>query len=486
LRRSTRAAVAYVGIAGLQRAGGVLTLPLFATVLTPGEYGHIAALTTTSALALTIFGFGLESVIYRFVHANPDTDNADDSRAIAALTTWLFFVPIFLTALLAVIVSVGARSVGMDSTNLAIVLFSAGVQTAATVAPMAILRAREQLRAFATLALVATGAQISTRVVLVVLLHQGIRGWVSADLIAAGIALVVGLRWQASLIRLHPDPSSLREGLRIGLPLVPHAASHWALNVSDRWVLMVFVSPAAAGLYAMGYQFGVVVALVLSELNRALMPRYAQANSISEVARYARGYVVVSTLIAALAAMLGPQIVFLVLPDEYAGSAQYVLWAVLGALFMGLYYVPMDLLILVLGNSDRIWVFTVSAAAANVGLNLLLVPRFGAIAAAVNTVIGYGLLLLLLIAHTRRRLPQARLNLRAVMPRVLGISVIAAPSAVAATAPGALGLGAAVLGSVACLGVAGFMTARPFRCCSPIHAYLPTSRRRTDSEGRAW
>ena len=45
------------------------------------------------------------------------------------------------------------------------------------------------------------------------------------------------------------------------------------------------------------------------------------------------------------------------------------------------------------GRTGRILIISVVAASTNVGLNLALVPQFGAIAAAVNTTIGYGLLL---------------------------------------------------------------------------------------------
>ena len=62
----------------------------------------------------------------------------------------------------------------------------------------------------------------------------------------------------------------------------------------------------------------------------------------------------------------------------------------------------MNIITMVVGNTRRVWLITVSAAAVNVLLNLLLVPAFGTLAAAINTTIGYGFLLLGVFLYSRR------------------------------------------------------------------------------------
>jgi O-antigen/teichoic acid export membrane protein len=56
---------------------------------------------------------------------------------------------------------------------------------------------------------------------------------------------------------------------------------------------------------------------------------------------------------------------------------------------------------LIAGRTGRVWIITVAAAALNIGLNLVLVPRIGAIAAALNTVIGYAALLVGVFVYMR-------------------------------------------------------------------------------------
>jgi O-antigen/teichoic acid export membrane protein len=72
---------------------------------------------------------------------------------------------------------------------------------------------------------------------------------------------------------------------------------------------------------------------------------------------------------------------------------------------MGAYFMPMNALSMTAGRTAAIPLITLVAASANVGLNLLLVPRFGAIAAAVNTAIGYGILAALTFVYAQRVVP---------------------------------------------------------------------------------
>ena len=56
----------------------------------------------------------------------------------------------------------------------------------------------------------------------------------------------------------------------------------------------------------------------------------------------------------------------------------------LGIVAMGVYFVPMNLLSMTVGRTAFIPIFTLTAGAVNVGLNLLMVPRMGALAAAIS------------------------------------------------------------------------------------------------------
>jgi O-antigen/teichoic acid export membrane protein len=92
----------------------------------------------------------------------------------------------------------------------------------------------------------------------------------------------------------------------------------------------------------------------------------------------------------------------LLTPPSYHAAGELVPFIALGIAAMGFYFIPMNLLSMTAGRTGTIPLITVTAATVNVGLNLILVPRMGILAAAIDTAIGYGLLALLTTAYAQR------------------------------------------------------------------------------------
>lgn len=448
-RRSARSAVAYFAIAAVQRGSTLVLLPFFAASLTPAEFADIAVLTTVFALLVLGLSGGLETAVFRGVF----TDVTPGRRSVASLSMILLVAPVAIGGTLAALADLAPDGFGVRSRDLALYLLAAGFTTAGTVAPFAVLRATERLRAYAAVALGYAALQTALRVVLVVMLGGGVRAWVVADLVAAAFVLVLGSAAQRPLLRRELfDRAAVHDGLRLGLPLLPHQMAHWGLNLSDRLILAALITPVAAGVYAMGYQVAMVAGLAVTELNRAFLPRYGEAAaSASARARlpvFAARQILITTGLCGSVALVGPQAVHLLLPDSYAASAGYVPWAALGFLLLGYYYVPMNIVSMVAGRTDRIWIATLAAATVNVGANLALVPLFGAMAAAVNTAVGYGLLLAAVGALKRVRCPDVLLDFRRLAVPVLLLGMITALVLPLALRRSMTGLSAAAAGIV--------------------------------------
>jgi O-antigen/teichoic acid export membrane protein len=160
---------------------------------------------------------------------------------------------------------------------------------------------------------------------LVIVLRMGIVGWLLSSLVAAVVQLAMGLRilrhrWSRSF-----DRALLIGALGFGLPLVPHALSHWALALSDRTVLGAYVSASQIGIYNLAYQLAVPIGVLAVAMNQGIMPIYAEATH-DEVRRRELGglasrQVVLTCLLGVAAALLGPPTIRLLMPPSYAGSA---------------------------------------------------------------------------------------------------------------------------------------------------------------------
>ncbi len=447
-KNSGRGAIAYLAVASVQRGATLLVLPLFALAIAPEEYGQIALLITVYGLVTMLLSAGMEAPLFRSMFS---IESPEQRRTyVSTIVTALFLIPSLLGIALGLVISVGPMILGLQPHHLGSYVAIAGIFTSATVGPLALLRAKEQFGSYAFLILAYAGVQLGLRVLLVVVGDMGVSGWLLADLLAAVFVLALSLRWQRPYLSISwLRKKDLRSGLRMGLPLVPHAAAHWTLNLSDRLVLAAFWTPAVVGVYSMGYQIAFVAGMAVMELNRAFMPRYGEAtqrppnrHSLSE---HAIHQILATVALTAGVSLLGPQVIHRILPESYSDAAGLIPWVALGFAFFGFYCVPMNLITIVTGKTDGVWLLTIAAGAVNVGANLLLVPRYGPVAAAVNTALGYLVLLVLVGLMARRRCAALHLDLQPIFRIVPTAMALAAGGSLLAVREGAIGGASAVL-----------------------------------------
>lgn len=402
-----RGTITFATAAVLQRAAALLLLPVFARILTPAEFGEIGVVLTFATLLGTLVSFGLETAVFRgYIVLSRDTD------AIRTFTNTVglfgVVVPPLLAGFVAVVTAPALEAAfGVRPVPLIVGSVAAALTASATIIPLALLRAQERLSEYLRLSwgqLLVTVASLSF---FVAVLQWGVLGWMIATAVTATLLLArslaaLGHRWTREF-----DLTALQTALAFGIPLVPHAAAHWGLAVSDRAVLGAIVPAAVVGTYYVAYLMTLPVNLVAIAISQATQPLHAEAavsdRRRADLAKVIDIQVVVVVLAAVSVALLAPPAAKLLLPSEFAPATAFVPWLATGACLFGLYLIPMNAVGLMLGETRHVWAVTVIAATLNIALNLALVPRFGAMAAAANTIIGYGVLLGGVLVYARRR-----------------------------------------------------------------------------------
>ncbi len=463
--RVIRGTAAYTAAAILQRAVVFLLLPFFTRILTATEFGQVGVITTLASAISVLISLGLETAIFRGYLATKSEAGSVD-RFINGVGGFGVVVPIILSLFVALLVAPAVSPFfGVPTGALQLASIGAGALAAATVVPLALLRAQERLRDYLRLTALQVLVTPVLTIGLVAIVDWGVVGWMVAYALSSGILLVRGLillghRWTGEI-----SGGPLRAALAFGLPLMPHAFSHWGLSVSDRAILGIFVAGPQVGAYYVAYLFALPISLLAISLSQATQPLYVEASESRAHAlglRHLTTAQTTTTLLTTTAvASIGPSLCLLVLPDAYAPATEVIPWLAVGTGLFGLYLMPIGAVNLIAGRTQRVWGITVLAAATNIGLNLVLVPSFGIFAAAVNTTIGYSVLLIGVFLYMRRVCdPPLPYDTRRI---VMGALVIAVPSLVAAlmTDPGSvLGL---MVRAIALLGSSVALLIGPFR-----------------------
>lgn len=406
LRRVAQGGATYVVVGAVQRGLPFLLLPLYTRQLNASEYGVVVSLLALNGFLTIAFSGGMETPLLR-LRALPD--DRGSVQAIRAVLAYLSWVPPVVSCLVgAVVVAVDIELFAVPSNILAMELVAAAIAARTLAGNMAIIRASERFSEYAQCAVVGVVTLGAAQVAFVVILDRGVIGWAIADLLAA----VVSRGFSSHVARMSVGPSdlkwtALRPSIVFGMPLVPHLLSHWALSLSDRFVILAVLGPASLGMYGAAYQLASGLGILFSELNRATMPAYVRASAggpveLMKLGPLATMYLLIVLWASTSLAIMSDPLVKVVLPVSYAETAIYVPMISIGFAFFGLYFIPMNCLSLYLGKTTGIWRSTLFAALVNVGLNIILLEEFGVAVAAMNTAIGYSVLCALVWLRWKR------------------------------------------------------------------------------------
>lgn len=262
-----------------------------------------------------------------------------------------------------------------------------------TTVPLIYLRVTEQPIAYTILTAIQLLLFLLGNIILLWLWPLGIRG-VLLSLMGSMAFYALTLLWAVRAdLRPRFDAALLKELLRFGLPFLPVLLLMWVVDFADRWLLIQMgVTKDAIGVYSLGYKFGQAMMLVVTAFTMGWVPIRFKIMALGE-AKVIYGRVATFYIAGAGSAWLiltayATEIVHLTSTPQYNGAIAFVGPVGMAYLIYGLFVLAVTGLG-VAKNSTAIPFVSLAAAVVNVCCNLLLIPRFGAIAAAYATIASY-------------------------------------------------------------------------------------------------
>lgn len=364
----------------------------------------------------TISDFGLGVLAAREVARAPETAG----RWLGAGTTLRLLILLALLPLVAALLA-GYAAAGRLPADLllAVVLLVLSIAPAAPAdAATAIFNARERMVTPALLTVVGTALKLLIGG-LALLLGAGIVGLAAtAVLVNCATALILWrlVRPSTTAPEWWPGAGAARAWLLVAWPLLLNNLLASLFFRIDTYVLWFARSDAELGLYSAAYKFINFSLIVPPYLTMALFPRLArQAEhdpaALRRTLRLALGYLVTLALAGALATTaLAEPLIWLVGGADYLPGAAEALRALIW--FLPFSYVNglLQYALIALNRQRAITAGFGLTLAFNLAANLLLVPRFGYLAAAAVTVASEVVLLIPLLAITRRTLGPLQLG----------------------------------------------------------------------------
>ena len=387
-----------IGLVGLTNIlislSSLIFIPIITKSFTTAEYGMWAQVNTTIALVPNIANLGLPYTMVRFLSAEKDKQKIKDS--FYPMITLTFISTLIICLLFIVFGNSIANALFNGSMQVLYITTAISFFACMNLMLISYFRTFQQMKryslflvlqsyigVFVSIYLTYAGYDIET-VVLGLL-----TGYVSVFLMMAFLIvryLGIGLgKW-----------SNLKEQLAFAIPTIPSNVSSWVVDSSDKYVIGILIGSVAVGCYSPGYALGSILLMFLSPfavLLPAILPEHYEKGNIDEVDKYlsySMKYYLLLTVPAAvgMSVLSKPLLYIITTPEIALGGYMVTPFVCLGAIFMGMYGITNNILILekntmILG---KLWIIV---AISNIALNIVLVPHLNILGAAIATLICY-------------------------------------------------------------------------------------------------
>lgn len=367
----------YLGAWATQLVLAAGLTPVVTRLMEPSAFGRAAAATAVMQLLNVLFGFSLQTAVQRVYTG---TDGDERARKLVTLS-------IVIAVVAGTIVYATGRwwspVIGLgdfpDPVRYAVIW---AAMTAITNPALGLLRSRDRLDAFLTVSLSQSVIAQMLSLGLVIVIQATAANYILGQLIAQIIAVSVALVAVRPKLFTLNDRAMLVSSVLFSIALVPALVAGFVGDASDRLVIQGDLGAVALSHYTLARTIGGFTGILLPLLDFVWLPRLFaikdQASRRAVLATSRDGlYVLVTTCAIAIAAA-SPLMLALWAPPSYHPQSLLLITALCAAAAVPL----ADALVygqalITSGRTRPIAAATVTTAALNLGLNLLLVPSLG-------------------------------------------------------------------------------------------------------------
>jgi len=372
----------------------LISAPIFTRIFDPTEYGAWSFINVMVAFLTGILMLGGDNAYTRFFF---QCESEEEKKALS--TTWFSFLALWSIVVMASVLPftdhLAAWMLGTEQYHaaLAIGFISSPLLMMNLILSQA-LRNRFRAGAFSVLNVATAALTLTLAVIFVLYFELGVTGALLGAAAAGLLMIPVRLYFIRDLLAWSFSFKFLKKLLVFGLPLVPMNVAFWLFSNADRLMLARLATLEEVGLYSIAAAMAAVLMLLQTAVGQSWLPH---AVKIYEENRELAARVFRRTMIFLLAASgfvitgfvaLAQEVLFILVPPPYYAAFLAIPFLSAGFLFFTTAQVSV-VGIMVKNKTVYIMLATWLVAILNIGLNSILIPRFGLAGAGAATGLSY-------------------------------------------------------------------------------------------------
>jgi O-antigen/teichoic acid export membrane protein len=368
-------------------ASSILLLPLYTRYLTKSDYGVLEIMDSLNSVLLVVFMAGLSPAMGKF-----HNESITEAEKKEVLGTSFWFVLAFSSFWIAILaffradlarVFLGSENRTSLMTIGLLIMWVNPVYILATY----VLNVHKMPGTFLAFSMAKLFVNVLFNLYFIVDLGYGAKGMLLGELFSTLITGVFLIWLIVAKNGLPFNPAFLRKALMFGLPFVPAMLCAALMHRADRYLLQSFGSLEAVGIYGLGYKLPFMLgSLLLQSFGRiwssSAQFEIAKQDNWREIFSRVTTYFFTIIVVAEFSlAILSTTVLKILTAPAYYAAAPVVQILAAGVCIYSLHSFFSVAAVI----KNKTWYLPISyliAAILTVGLDYLLLPRFGYIAAA--------------------------------------------------------------------------------------------------------
>ena len=393
------------------RAASFIMLPVYTRLLTPADYGLLQMLEMTLDVAAILMSAGVVAGVMRFYFkATTDRERSELLGSALLLQVGLNFLgTLLLCAGAWPIWRLGLRGAGAPTlVYIAAANFTLGVLN---VVPLLQMQMERKALAYSLATFSQVVVQLGLNILFLVIFRWGVLGILLSTMLSSVVIGGATVGWMLRGTPLAWSRTAIHDLRRYGVPYQVATVATFILTFGDRFFLQAFGGLAVVGIYGLAYQFGFLLdSVAVAPFNRAWNPqRYqlvAQPREFRD-AKYNQGFLYLSLLMMTTAVGITVFVrpVLRLMSDAAFWPAATIVPVVVAAYVVqswsGVVQFGINVSERTKYVSYAMWISVVAILA----LYTLLIPPFGAMGAAVATLIAFVVRFALIYRFSQRLWP---------------------------------------------------------------------------------
>lgn len=376
-----------------QKGISVITTPIFTRILSTEEYGQFSVFSSWLSILTVFVTLNLGGGVYtRGLIKNKDNKNSFIA-SMQGLTATLVFI---WTVIYLVFKSMINEMLGLTTVQVLAMLVLMWISA---ILGFWSTEQRTDLRYKLLVVITLIVSVIKPTLGIFLVLHSDDK--VTARILGMLLVDVIAYAWMfiyhVYIGKRYFDKAVWKYVILFNLPLIPHYLSMSVLNGSDRIMIGKMIGEGEAGIYNLAYSISQIMTIFNSALLQTIDPwlyKKIDANETSEITRIAYPSFLIICTINIILIAFAPEAVLIFAPSSYQ-NAKYIIPAVAMSVPFMFAYNFFAVFEFYYEKTRYIATATIIGAIANIFLNYVCIKQFGYFAAGYTTLMCYMLLALL-------------------------------------------------------------------------------------------